>query len=394
MYEAGRADVPAEMSRFLSEQGGRWEVRWDARSERPHLVQGSGVPILPGRGNRLTRAQVGIAGSRAVQVEDVERLVRAFMARYPELFRIAPENLRLDRASSRPYGPEDRLWVIELQQYHEGVPVDGANVFFRISHGNIVQFGCDRIADVGIGAQPSLSAADARQRGLDTLGVAATDVAKSLDQGTLKIYPVLTDGERSGERYGGLAGFGYAHRLVWEPSFRLRDDAGTYRVSVDAQTGALLAARDLNAYATVQGGIYPTTNTDAEVTRPFSFATVSNGGTKNTDAAGVYNYIGRHGHRDPERPVLPDERRLRRHLAVERGGRQPQLREQRGHGLHDAGRRRRGQHPCVALGLLPPHEHQPEGDQLPAGQLVAELQGHGQHEHQPDLQRVLERQHA
>jgi hypothetical protein len=236
MYEAGRADVPAEMSRFLSEQGGRWEVRWDARSERPHLVQGSGVPILPGRGNRLTRAQVGIAGSRAVQVEDVERLVRAFMARYPELFRIAPENLRLDRASSRPYGPEDRLWVIELQQYHEGVPVDGANVFFRISHGNIVQFGCDRIADVGIGAQPSLSAADARQRGLDTLGVAATDVAKSLDQGTLKIYPVLTDGERSGERYGGLAGFGYAHRLVWESSFRLRDDAGTYRVSVDAQT--------------------------------------------------------------------------------------------------------------------------------------------------------------
>src|SRR5262245_41107033 len=81
MYEAGRADVPAEMSRFLGEQGGRWEVRWDARSERPHLVQGSGIPLLPGSGNRLSRAAAGINGARA-QVEDVERLVRAFMARY------------------------------------------------------------------------------------------------------------------------------------------------------------------------------------------------------------------------------------------------------------------------------------------------------------------------
>ena len=30
-YEAGRADVPSEMARFLAEQGGSWDVRWDAQ---------------------------------------------------------------------------------------------------------------------------------------------------------------------------------------------------------------------------------------------------------------------------------------------------------------------------------------------------------------------------
>jgi trimeric autotransporter adhesin len=292
IYEAGRADVPGEMARFLGEQGGRWEVRWDSRNERPHLVQGSGVALLPGRGNRLTRAQVGLDASQPVRIEDVERLVRAFMARYPEMFRIAPEKLRLDRASSGSYGAGDSLWVVELKQYQGGVPVEGANVFFRINHGNIVQFGCDRVAEVGVGVRPALAAADARQRALDMMGVDAAEVAKVLDAGTLKIYPVLGEGERSGEPYEGLAGFGYTHLLVWEASFRLRDDVGTYRVAVDAQTGGLLRAWDLNAYATatVQGGIYPTTNTDAEVLRPFGFATVSNNGTQNTNSAGFYNY--------------------------------------------------------------------------------------------------------
>jgi subtilisin-like proprotein convertase family protein len=293
IYESGRAQtaLPPEMARFMADQRGRWEVRWDARNERPHLVQGSGVPLLPGPGNQLTAAQVGLRSGRA-GLGDVERLVRAFMARYPELFRIAPENLRLDTTRSRAYGPDDRVWFVELQQFHEGVPVDGANVFFRINSGNIVQFGADRIADVGVSAQPALSSADARQRALDTLGVDASDVANVLDAGTLKVYPVLTEGERSGERYAGLAGFGYAHQLVWETSFRRANDVGTYKMAVDAQTGALLRAWDLNTYATVQGGIYPTTNTDPEVVRPFPFLTVNNGGTKQTDSAGVYNYTG------------------------------------------------------------------------------------------------------
>ena len=47
---------------------------------------------------------------------------------------------------------------------------------------------------------------------------------------------------------------------------------------------------DTNYYATVNGGIYPETNTDAEVVRGFPFNNVTNGTTKTTDASGVYSY--------------------------------------------------------------------------------------------------------
>src|SRR5690606_27998156 len=44
--------------------------------------------------------------------------------------------------------------------------------------------------------------------------------------------------------------------------------------------------------ATVSGGIYPTTNTDPEIVVPFPYTTVSNNGTKVTDALGIYDYTG------------------------------------------------------------------------------------------------------
>lgn len=290
LFEPGGADLPDDVRRFAAEERGRWEVRWDVRNDRPHLIQGSGVPLLPGRGNRLTRADLGLPASGRFRVEDVEKAVRAFMARYPELFRIAPENLRLDRAQSTAYGPDDRLWFVVLQQVHEGVPVEGANVFFRINHGNLVQFGSDRVAEVGIGADPALAAPDARRRGIETIGMDPADVVEVVNPGTLKLYPVPGPGERAGEPYAGLHGFGYEHRLVWETTYRRRGDAGTYKLAIDAQSGVVLSVTDINTYATVTGGIYPVTNTDAEVVRPLPFTTLSTGAV--TDAAGVYNYTG------------------------------------------------------------------------------------------------------
>ena len=253
IHEAGKAGAPAEMARFLGDQGGRWEVRWDTRNERPHLVQGSGIPLLPGSGNHLTSRQAASRGGKAT-LADVERLVRGFMARYPELFRIAAQNLRLDTTRSRSYGPGDRVWFVELQQFHEGVPVDGANVFFRINNGNIVQFGADRIADVGISAQPALSAADARQRALDT--------------------PRRGSGRRvEGARPGHAEGLSGPHRgrALWREvrgpgGLRLLPPAGvgdrrsaarTTRARTRSRStprrGALLRAWDLNTYATVSG---------------------------------------------------------------------------------------------------------------------------------------------
>ena len=213
------------MSRFLGEQAGRWEVRWDSRSGRPHLVQGTGIPLLPGSGNRLSRAQAGLTGSREVQLEDVERLVRGFMERYPEMFRIDLGDLRLDRRASGSHGPDQRLWFVEFQQFHEGVPVEGANVFFRINNGNIVQFGTDRIAEVGIGAQPALTRGGPRRGPRAARLPARARSRRSPNAGHAQALPVLTAGERPAESFAGRAGHGYRHLLVWEVVFRRAGDA-------------------------------------------------------------------------------------------------------------------------------------------------------------------------
>src|SRR4051794_31398710 len=41
------------LQRFFAFQSDAWEVRWDTRSGRPNLIQGAGIPLLPGHGNRL-----------------------------------------------------------------------------------------------------------------------------------------------------------------------------------------------------------------------------------------------------------------------------------------------------------------------------------------------------
>src|SRR5690606_40675836 len=41
----------ARIAPFLQRYGAQWKVQWDARSDRPNLVQGEGIALLPGRGN-------------------------------------------------------------------------------------------------------------------------------------------------------------------------------------------------------------------------------------------------------------------------------------------------------------------------------------------------------
>ncbi len=268
-----------------------WEIQWDARSDRPHLIQGAGFALLPGAGNLVSRAEAGLKSQGKVELLDVERLVRGFMGRYPELLRVDPKTLRLDRTQSTAAG-NGRVWFVELQQFHEGVPVEGANVFFRINNGNLVQFGADRIGDVKVKMVPRSDRPKVFERLLRKLGIQRAELSEIVNEGTLKIYPTLTAGEQSGHAFRGRPGTGYAHRLVWEFVFRRLDDATTYKAAVDANSGELVQILDLTRYAEVKGGVFPTTNTDPETLVNFPFATVSNGGTKITDANGNYTYSG------------------------------------------------------------------------------------------------------
>ncbi len=284
---AGQVSRATALGRFFAENSNSWEVRWDSRADRANLIQGAGVPVLPGRGNNLTPSRVGLSADGTARVADVERVLRGFMAQYPEIFRISQAELRL-----RPEGTVNvkDIWMVEFQQVKNGVPVEGANVFFRINNGNIVQFGNEKIAEVNIGTSAKVTREEAFAAVLGRIGADVSSIAEFVNPGKLKLIPLLAQGERSGQVFEGVPGNGYRHALVWEVSFRLTDEATTYMAWVNARNGQILQLLDANVYATVTGGIYPATNTNPETVVGFPFTNVTNGTVKVTDAAGVYTY--------------------------------------------------------------------------------------------------------
>jgi len=292
-YKMG-ADVASlrSLENFFAHHSNEWEVRWDRRSNRANLIQGVGVPLLPGRGNNLSRADLPVLATGELRMADMEVLLRGFMGRFPELFTVEGSEFRLNPRSSVKVG--DDLWFVEFQQVHNGLPVDGASLFFRVNNGNLIQFGSENVAPVFASSKPKLDAAAALQKVLAATGFKLSEISQIVEPGRLKYVPVLTTGERPAEAFTGIPGTGYQHRLVWEVAFRRQGEAATWQALVNARSGRVLEILDRNYYvaAQVSGGIYPETNTNTEVVRAFPFNSVTNGVAKTTDANGNYDYSG------------------------------------------------------------------------------------------------------
>ena len=290
-----RAALPAATEAFLARNGGEWELRDDLRAARPNLVQGSGIALLPGRGNTLSAADVGLAADARVDMDTVESILIGFIRDNEEFLGTAGLEFALDPDNSTVYGEGDTHWFVAFQQLADGVPVHDARLFFRVSHGNLVQFGSERVAPVAIPVLPSSNQAaafDLAWRELDF--PAEARIVELRDPGTLRIYPAAPPGELPGEAFAGRAGLGYDHVLAWRYVFRLGGDNAVYEVIQDARSNRVLAVNNLmlNIDATVTGGIYPTTNAEPEVVVPMPFLAVTNGGAKVTDALGMYDYSG------------------------------------------------------------------------------------------------------
>jgi Zn-dependent metalloprotease len=279
---------------FFARNSDAWEVRWDQRGNRPNLIQGAGVPLLPGIGNGLTANKLGLQAGKEIGMAEVEAQVRSFLAANQELFRVSGADLRLRPEGSVNLGKDQQVWFVELQQHYRGIPVEGAVAFFRINNGNLVQFGTEKIGDVKVSTLPRIDRAVAIQKALQALGFKLSQVSEIVQPGTLKIIPLLTALEQPAERYLGKPGEGYRHALVWEVAFRKAGEPSTYQAWVDAANGNLVQLTDLSSFvtATATGGIYPTTNTDPEVVRPLPFLNVTNGAAKVTNANGEYDYTG------------------------------------------------------------------------------------------------------
>lgn len=277
------------MQDFFARYSDDWQVGWDDKSGRPNIVSGPGIAIMPGHGNKLTMADLGLADKQALTVDDVAGLLRGFIDQEQKMFQISNDELTIDRDRSLAYGKNRHFWSIELQQTYQGVPVEGAHVFFRINNGNLVQFGANRVGDVSLDAVPTVPREKALEMGLSVGKVLRGDV-EFTDLGTLKIVPVQ-DPSEIGQKYLGPFALGYEHVLVWEFAFLGSDDHG-YRMRVDAHSGEVLELIDRTVFAEVKANVYPVTNTDPLVSVGLPFASVSNGTTKVTDNSGNYFYSG------------------------------------------------------------------------------------------------------
>lgn len=293
MSLAEAATAHAAVNSFASSADGTWDIRWDQRSNRPNLIQGSGIALIPGTGNDLSRSDIGLTAGQAVSMDTVANALQGFIARHHELLGTDEIDFRLDRDASSVNGKRTHRNV-RFAQYYKGVPVDGAYLFFRISHGNIVQFGTHRVAPVAISVKPAMDRAHAFAEAFNQMPFTNdARIARVFETGELLIMPTRSQAQPRGTRYTGTIGDGYSHMLVWRFVYQLENDANTYEVIFNARSNELLEVRSLTDYAqaTITGGVYPD-GTSAEVVMPFPFVTVENNGTKTTDLNGHYDYSG------------------------------------------------------------------------------------------------------
>ncbi|NMB99202.1 MAG: PepSY domain-containing protein, partial [Thermoanaerobaculaceae bacterium] len=266
---------------FLTFTGGQWQMLVDERTGLPALVEGSGEPWIPGAGNSLRAEALG-----EITVSKMESIARDFMLRNSNLFPISQNDLVLVPEGTVEVG--GYFWHIQFQYVKNGIPVEGARVVFRVNNGNLVQFGCEKVnPNIDVDTVPSFEKETAWEiLGGYVGGWEEKDVL--LEPGRLLIVPVAPAGDDG--MFKGTVGSGLEYRLVYEVVFHREGVMGTWKARIDAHSGEILSFVDQNMYGSVTGGIYPNSNLDTEVIRPFPKITVTNSTTKTCDMGGNYTY--------------------------------------------------------------------------------------------------------
>ena len=255
------ADVGAELAdpgfdAFLARHGGDWSVSYDAHSGRLARITGSGIALVPGRGNSLPGPPVR---TLATVAERAHAVVRGIADRHG----VAADELVLGPVSGRR-GGDGASWMIEFRRQVGGVEVFGSRAFARIRHGNLVVLGFDRLFPIPAErAVPAVSGDDALDAVQEEFGGAGAEVGE----------PQL--------RFRTFAGDGgtYGAVLVWEVVGRRTDAPGTWRGLVDAATGWVVEIIDetRETVGRVTGYVHPRVE-PAVVEAPFLNQTVDVGG--------------------------------------------------------------------------------------------------------------------
>ena len=286
--QAQEADITGpggpESAAFRGRHAGQWRLVFDRRTGALSMASGQGIPFLPGRGNRMTPAEAGLAAAQPT-LEEAEKLARAFLEGETTLLLPAIGELRLSKERSGRFD-DGRLWYLDFDWYVGGVAVEGARVFLRVNSGNIIQMGTEAIGSGLPDTAPTLTAAQAMRKAFEHAGGRATD-DRVIEAGRLVVLP------RPATAATFDWGAGVEYRLAWQISFKRGDRHPTWTAEIDAHSGEVLSFFDANRYARVTGGVYARTVVDPEEERPFTRVNVHHGGLiVDTGDDGTFFYDG------------------------------------------------------------------------------------------------------
>ncbi len=282
------SDVDAAWSTFQLNHGA-WNAHIDSKSGRIESAEGSGIAWIPGRGNRLSVADIeGALGTkRAPDLATLETIARRFVDGNAALLGFGAKELALNAGRSGKMA--DYLWFVDFDVTRAGIPIEGARVVFRVNHGNLIQFGLENVPPSGL-EMPAVKIT--RDQAFATVANYVGGIVRGqdhvLDAGSLHLLPTNERDSRFAE--GFAFGKGYGLASIWQIKFRREGVTGTWQARVDATSGQLLELYDVNEYAQANGGVILSTPASADTVRAMPFANLSSGGF--TNSGGLFTFSG------------------------------------------------------------------------------------------------------
>src|SRR5262249_33897673 len=101
--ELSQGSLRSAWDLFTGAYGDRWDITVDSRSGVPLLVQGQGIPWIPGSGNSLESAV-------APTIDGISDSLKTFVRQHQMLFSTNADEMELNRAGSGQVSSD--LWVV------------------------------------------------------------------------------------------------------------------------------------------------------------------------------------------------------------------------------------------------------------------------------------------